>query len=45
MTRADPTLVQRAAVDNGSGVDRLVGALAREPRRIQAQIASLEGRP
>jgi hypothetical protein len=40
----DATLVQRAALDNGSGVDPVIAALARELRRTQAQVAGIEDR-
>jgi hypothetical protein len=41
---ADATLLERAALDNGSGVDAVVGALAREVRRTQRDLAWLRNR-
>jgi hypothetical protein len=41
---ADATLVQRAALDNGSGADPIVGALARELRRAQRDLHEIRSR-
>jgi hypothetical protein len=40
----DAIRVERMALDNGSGVEKNLGALARELRRTQAQVAGLEDR-
>ena len=40
----DAIRVERMALDNGSGVDRNLGALAREIRRTQRSVHAIENR-
>jgi hypothetical protein len=40
----DAILVERMALDNGSGVDKNLGALAREIRRTQRDVHMLRNR-